>query len=99
MFNTETLFSPRIEGFAFYIEKMETLYTASQIGIVLFGVGAIWLVGNKNKWQKYGYLVGLISQPFWFFAVVYTGQWGMFIVNVFYLISWINGFRNHFLRK
>jgi len=78
---------------------LEILYLISQIGIVLFGVGAIWLVGSKGKYQKYGYLSGLLSQPFWFFAVIYTAQWGMFIVNIFYLISWINGFKNHFLKK
>ncbi len=35
----------------------------AQVGIVIFGAIAIILVAKKNKW---GFVVGLLSQPFWF---------------------------------
>ncbi len=35
----------------------------SQIAIFILGVGAIILVAKKNKW---GFVFGLLSQPFWF---------------------------------
>ena len=39
-----------------------------QIAIALLGGAAIWLVGRKERWRRYGYLCGLVSQPFWLYA-------------------------------
>lgn len=78
---------------------MDILYVISQIGIVVFGATAIFLVARKDKWQRYGYLFGLIGQPFWFIAVIHGEQWGMFTLCLFYTYSWVIGFKNHFLKQ
>ena len=53
----------------------------SQLGIVVFGLSAMFLVARKNKW---GFVVGLISQPFYIYSSYSKGQWGIFFVSFFY---------------
>lgn len=59
--------------------------TISQIGIFVFGTSAIFLVSKKNKW---GFILGMISQPFWYVTAYMNDQWGIFFMNIAYTISW-----------
>ncbi|MCK5600499.1 hypothetical protein KAR91_01450 [Candidatus Pacearchaeota archaeon] len=69
-----------------------------QVGLLLFGAAAIYLVGLEpsNPYQKWGYVVGLISQPFWLYATYRDEQWGIFYLSIFYTYSWSAGIYNHF---
>jgi len=49
--------------------------TISQIAIFILGAEAIILVAKKNKW---GFVAGLLSQPFWFITSYINKQWGIF---------------------
>ena len=69
-----------------------------QIGIVFFGASAIWLVGRKDKWQKWGYIVGLFGQPFWYWTAISLGQWGLFIITSLYTLSWLRGVYNYWIK-
>jgi hypothetical protein len=71
----------------------------SQIGIMTFGATATFLVGTKGRWQRYGYILGLLAQPFWYITTYRHEQWGIFFLSLFYTFSWINGVRNHFFNK
>lgn len=71
-----------------------------QIGIAIFGVAAIFFVGMKTReWRRWGYACGLCSQPFWFYTTWKHEQWGIFALAVFYTISWLVGFYNHWIAK
>ena len=69
----------------------------SQIGIIVFGATAIFLVGLKdnNPWRRWGFVFGICSQPFWFYTTWQAEQYGIFALSIFYAGSWINGFNNH----
>lgn len=67
----------------------------SQIGIAIFGVTAIVLVAKKNKW---GFVFGLLSQPFWFITSLTNKQWGIFFVSIIYSFSWIFGIYQWFFK-
>ena len=67
----------------------------SQVGIMLFGCSAVWLVGQKGKLQRWGYIVGLCSQPFWFFSTWQAQQWGIFALCFWYTYAWGQGAYNH----
>lgn len=68
----------------------------AQVGITLFGVGAVFLVGLKNPQRaRYGYIAGLIAQPFWCYMLWHNEQWGILPLVLFYGYSWANGLRNH----
>lgn len=67
----------------------------SQIFIVIFGSSAVWLVGRKNiNYRIFGFICGLISQPFWFYTTISHKQWGLVILCTWYTYSWFSGLRN-----
>ncbi|MCD4704993.1 nicotinamide mononucleotide transporter family protein [bacterium] len=68
----------------------------SQIGISFFGVSAIILVAKKNKW---GFILGLMSQPFWFITSYINKQWGVFFLSIIYTFSWCLGIYEWFGKK
>ncbi len=57
----------------------------SQIGIFTFGVVAIFLIAIKNKW---GFVIGLLSQPFWFMTAWINDQWAVFLLSIIYMFNW-----------
>lgn len=71
-----------------------------QIGIVVFGVVAVFLSQSKSpSLQRYASVFGLLSQPFWFYATYTTQQWGMLALCAIYAGVWAMGFYNHWIRK
>ncbi len=67
----------------------------SQFGIAIFGAAAIILVAKKNKW---GFVIGLISQPFWFITSFTNKQWGVFVLSIIFTGSWILGIYEWFFK-
>jgi hypothetical protein len=68
-----------------------------QIGLALFGVGAVWLSQSKAPWaRKWAPMVGLAGQPFWFIAA--WGQPGMLFVVCLYTYCWAQGIYNQWIR-
>lgn len=67
-----------------------------QIGIIVFGVSAVFLVAKKNKW---GFVLGLISQPFWLVTSIVNHQWGVFLLSIVYMFNWVFGIYNWFYKK
>ncbi|MDO8655330.1 MAG: nicotinamide mononucleotide transporter [bacterium] len=68
----------------------------SQIGIATLGVAAIILVAKKNRW---GFVLGLLSQPFWFITSFINEQWGIFFLSIIYMGSWILGIYEWFFKN
>ena len=70
--------------------------TIAQIGIAVFGILTIILLARKNKW---GFVFGLVSQPFWYITSFLNKQWGIFFLNLAYSLSYLYGvyewFFNH----
>ncbi len=67
----------------------------AQFGVAIFGTMAIILVAKKNKW---GFVFGLLSQPFWFITSFQNRQWGVFLLSVIYMGSWIFGIYEWFYK-
>jgi len=70
--------------------------TIAQIGVAIFGVSAIILVSKKNKW---GFVLGLLSQPFWYITSFINKQWGIFFLSIVYTGSWILGIYEWFFKE
>ena len=66
-----------------------------QLMIAILGGTAIYLVGRKDKYKKYGYISGLLSQPFWLYTTFVNEQWGIFFLSLWYTYSWANGIKNY----
>ena len=67
----------------------------AQFGVFILGTSAIILIAKKNKW---GFVVGLLSQPFWFITSIQNRQWGVVLVSVVYTCSWIFGIYEWFYK-
>jgi hypothetical protein len=52
------------------------------------------LVGEGNKW---GFVWGLLGQPFWFWTTIKKKEWGIFILSVAYAILWTKGVWKFFI--
>ena len=59
-----------------------------QVAIFVLSPLSMIMVGRKNKW---GFVVGLASSPFWLWTTYSHDQWGMFLNSVFYTGIWIYG--------
>lgn len=67
-----------------------------QMGIMLFGVSAIWLVGRTDpKVRRWGFVCGLCSQPFWLYTTITHAQWGIACMTLLYAFSWASGLRKN----
>lgn len=64
-----------------------------QVGIFLLGATAIYLVGlaDTNPLQRWGYIIGVLSQPFWIWASYSNRQWGILLLSIFYTYAWSMG--------
>lgn len=71
----------------------------SQLMILIFGCSAIWLVARKENWKRWGYILGLIGQPFWFYTSITNKQWAIVALTVFYTYSWVMGIYNYWIKK
>ena len=75
------------------LPRKETwLEFASQSAIFMGPVGAI-LLGSGSRW---GFILGLAIQPFWFYTSFRHRQWGIFIASFFYAFGWAIGVYRNF---
>ncbi len=71
-----------------------------QTAITITGVLAIWLANDhRDRWRRYACIFGLVGQPFWFYSAYITGQWGIFILSLFYTLAWCKGLWLHWLKS
>jgi hypothetical protein len=59
-----------------------------QVAIAFLGGAAILLVSRDGELRALGFLLGLLSQPFWLVATWQARQWGMFAVSLWYCLGW-----------
>jgi len=69
-----------------------------QIGIALSGVIAVWLTQDQRQsWQRWACIFGILGQPFWFYAAWSAEQWGIFALCLLYSYAWARGLWTHWL--
>ena len=69
-----------------------------QIGILVLGAPALWLVSRTEDWKKWGYVLGLLAQAFWYWETITKQQWGIVALNVLYTYSWCQGIYLYFIK-
>lgn len=67
-----------------------------QICIFIFSASAVWFVSRKEPWRRWGFVLGLCGQPFWFYSAITKQQWAIVALCVWYTYSWGMGVWNHF---
>jgi hypothetical protein len=69
----------------------------AQIGVAIFGTTGVWLLASKEaEVRRWGYVSGLVAEPFWLYGAITTDQWGVVLMVAIYTVAWIRGIRNSF---
>lgn len=66
----------------------------TQTIILILSSLSIYLISLNDKKTKYGFLLGLIVQPFWLYETFKNNQYGMLLLTLFYSLSYIKGYKN-----
>ncbi len=59
--------------------------------LTLSAAGAWFVTEPMMRQRRIGYLLGLLSQPFWLWATYTADQWGMFVLACWYTVVWSRG--------
>lgn len=73
--------------------------TIANILIVIMGMATIWFLYHKQKWMRWGYIVGLLSEPFWFLTAYINGQYGIMLLAIMYSYCYAMGIYNYWIKK
>lgn len=69
-----------------------------QIMIFILGVPALFLVSRTEEWKKWGYVLGLLAQIFWYWETIDKQQWWILALNIVYTFSWCQGIYLYFIK-
>lgn len=70
----------------------------AQVGIVICGCASVWLVSRREHWRRWGYIFGMLGQPFWIYTTLHHEQWGIAAITLFYTYSWGQGIWNYWVK-
>jgi hypothetical protein len=57
---------------------------------------SIWMIQRKEDWSKWGFVIGIIGQPFWIYTTYSAKQWGILAVSIWFLYCYIQGISKRF---
>lgn len=69
----------------------------AQLAILVLGPTAIVLA--NTQWRKAAPVVGLMSQPFWFWTTIAHHQWPVLATCFIYTGAWAFGFYNLWIKR
>ncbi len=69
---------------------------ASQIMLTSLSILGFFLIAKKNKW---GFVISLFGQPFWFYTSIVHQQWGIVFNTAIFTVIFIYGVYNWFYTK
>ena len=67
--------------------------------IVLLGASAIYFLSRKEKLKRWGFILGLIAEPFCAYSYITHGQYGILLLTLFYTFSYCQGIYNYWIKK
>jgi len=67
------------------------MHDFAQWWILLTGGGAIYFAARTDDLQKWGFALGLASEPGWFYAAWESQQWGVFLTALWWAWWWGKG--------
>jgi hypothetical protein len=67
----------------------------AQGAILLLTSCSMWLIAMPAPSDRWGFLVGLAAQPFWFASTIRARQWGMFANSLIYTGALVFGLWQH----
>lgn len=72
----------------------------AQAAITVCGITTVYLSQDtRTEYRRWACIVGCVAQPAWFYSAWTAGQWGVFLVCVFYALGWMRGVYNFWIRR
>lgn len=68
----------------------------AQTAIFVLSATAAIMVASTGKWHRWGFVVGMVSQPFWLYATWTAEQYGIFALAIYYTFAWALGIHKRF---
>ena len=72
--------------------------TFCQIWIILFSASSIWFLSRLEHWKRWGYILGLISEPAWFYTSISKEQYGVTLLCIWYTYAFVQGIYNYWIK-
>ena len=70
---------------------MISLHDLAQAWVLVFSALAIFCVARTDKWHRWGFVFGLLSEPGWLVAAWMADQWGTIVLCGWWSVSWAVG--------
>ncbi len=69
--------------------------TIDQLMIVILGISSIVCISSTNiRLMRFGFLFGVLAEPFWMYSAIMNNQWGIFYICIVYMLCHIRGYLN-----
>lgn len=65
-----------------------TWHNVVQAWLVASSSAAVYCVARTDRWHRWGYVFGLLSEPAWFIAAWESLQWGTMLLAFWWTYSW-----------
>lgn len=75
--------------------QVDWIEVISQVAIFV-GALSVFLLGKGSRW---GFLLGLSIQPFWYYTSYKHQQWGLVAASVIYTYGWAMGVYRTFYKQ
>lgn len=75
------------------------MYTVAQVMIFVLSPAAVYLLARNDKYSKYGVIIGLAAQPFWFYSAITDMAWGIVLSNLVFTYTYAISTYNFWFRK
>lgn len=73
---------------------------STQLSIALLGIPAIALSQDRRQsWRRWSCVLGLASQPAWFYETATAHQWGMFAMSIACAAAWSVGVWANWIKR
>ena len=62
-----------------------------QMAIVIFSCSGYWFVSRPEPWRRWGFVLGLVGQPFWVWMALESGLWSVLAVSAWITYTHLQG--------
>jgi drug/metabolite transporter (DMT)-like permease len=67
--------------------------------IFVLGGAGVYLLMRNDRFSKWGAVLCLMSEPFWFYSTLADKSWGIFAVSFVYTFFYVFGIYNFWFRN
>jgi hypothetical protein len=61
---------------------------ANQLWLLVTSMAAVWCVARADRWHRWGFVAGLASEPSYLYTSWVSGQWGIFLLTLWWTWYW-----------